>query len=77
MDIQEKVIEIICDVLGQEPENVKLDSDIRNDLDGDSIDFADVVMSLEEELDIEIPEEDLKDVKLVGDLVDYLKGKTA
>lgn len=72
MNIEKKVIEIVCEVLGQEVEDVNLSSDLREDLDGDSIDFADVVMGLEEEFDIEVAEEAAMKIKTVGDIVEHL-----
>ena len=53
----EKVREILCDQLDLEEDNVTMDSDIIEDFEADSLDVVDLVMSLEDEFSIEIPDE--------------------
>ena len=65
----EKVRAIICDQLDLEEEKVTMDSPIIDDLGADSLDVVDLVMSFEEEFDIEIPDEMIEDIKTVGDVV--------
>ena len=65
----EKVREIICDQLDLEEDKVTMDSAIIDDLGADSLDVVDLVMSFEEEFDIEIPDEMIEDIKTVGDVV--------
>ena len=69
----EKVREIICDQLEIDPDEVTLDTDLVKDLGADSLDLVDVVMSLEDEFDKEIPDEDVENIKTVGDIVSYIE----
>lgn len=71
----EKVKEILCEQLDVEEDKVTLESSIIDDLGADSLDVVDLVMSLEEEFDIEIPDEDVENMKTVGDMVKYIEGK--
>ncbi|MBQ2301764.1 MAG: acyl carrier protein [Oscillospiraceae bacterium] len=69
----EKVREILCDQLEIDPDEVTLDTDLVKDLGADSLDLVDVVMSLEDEFDKEIPDEDVENIKTVGDIVSYIE----
>ena len=69
----EKVREILCDQLEIDPDEVTLDTDLVTDLGADSLDLVDVVMSLEDEFDKEIPDEDVENIKTVGDIVSYIE----
>ena len=69
----EKVREILCDQLDLEPEDITLDTNIIEDLGADSLDLVDFVMSLEDEFDKEIPDEDIEKIKTVGDIVSYIE----
>ena len=69
----EKVREILCDQLDLEPEDSTLDTNIIEDLGADSLDLVDFVMSLEDEFDKEIPDEDVESIKTVGDIVSYIE----
>ncbi len=69
----EKVREILIDQLDVEEDAVTLDANIQNDLGADSLDIVDLVMSLEEEFDCEIPDEEIENIKTVGDIVKYIE----
>lgn len=69
----EKVKEIIVEQLGVEEEDVTLESSFIDDLGADSLDIVELIMALEEEFDLEIPDEDAEKITLVGDVVDYIK----
>ena len=69
----EKVREILCDQLDIAEEEVTLDSNIVEDFGADSLDIVDFVMSLEEEFDREIPDDDIEGIKTVGDVVSYIE----
>ena len=69
----EKVRQILCDQLDLEEDQVTLDSNIADDLNADSLDLVDLVMSLEEEFDIEFEDEDVETIKTVGDLVKHIE----
>ena len=72
----EKVREILCDQLDLEEDSVTMDSDIIEDFEADSLDVVDLVMSLEDEFSIEIPDEQIENVKTVGDIVHYIEDNT-
>lgn len=69
----EKVKEIIVEQLGVEEDDVTLESSFIDDLGADSLDIVELIMALEEEFDIEIPDEDAEKITIVGDVVDYIK----
>lgn len=71
----EKVKEILCEQLDVEEDKVTAEASIVDDLGADSLDVVDLVMSLEEEFDIEIPDEDVENMKTVGDMVKYIEIK--
>lgn len=71
----EKVKEMLCEQLDVEEDKVTLEASIVDDLGADSLDVVDMIMSLEEEFDIEIPDEDVEGIKTVGDMVKYIEGK--
>lgn len=69
----EKVKEILCDQLDINPEEVTLDSNLVDDFGADSLDLVDFVMTLEDEFDKEIPDEEIDNIKTVGDVVSYIE----
>ncbi len=69
----DKVRDIIVDQLDVDEDKVKMEASITDDLGADSLDVVDLVMSLEEEFDIEIPDEQVENVKTVGDIVKYIE----
>ena len=69
----EKVREILCDQLDLDPDDITLDTNIIEDLGADSLDLVDFVMSLESEFDKEIPDEDVENIKTIGDIVSYIE----
>ena len=70
----EKVRELLVDQLDVEEDVVTMEANIQSDLGADSLDIVDLVMSLEEEFDCEIPDEEIENIKTVGDLVKYIDG---
>ena len=71
----EKMREIIAEQLNCDGETIGLDTSFKDDLGADSLDLFELVMALEEEYGLEIPAEELSDVKTVGDIIEYLKNK--
>lgn len=69
----ERIQEIIADKLSIDVEEVTLDSSFVDDLNADSLDIVELIMALEDELDLEIPDEDVEKFVTVGDVVNYLK----
>jgi len=73
--IFEKVRDILVDQLDVDEEAVTMESSITDDLGADSLDVVDMVMSFEEEFDIEIPDEEIESMKTVGDIVKFIESK--
>ena len=71
--IFDKVKEILVDQLDVEEEKVTMEASIVDDLGADSLDLVDLVMSLEEEFDVENPDEQVENIKTVGDIVKYIE----
>ncbi|MEC8958052.1 MAG: acyl carrier protein [Nitrospinota bacterium] len=76
MSVEEKVKEIIVDQLGVDEKQVNSGASFIDDLGADSLDTVELVMALEEEFDIEIPDEDAEKIATVQNAVDYIKGQT-
>ena len=72
-EVLEKVIGIIIEQLGVAETAVTMEASFIDDLGADSLDIVELVMALEEEFDIEIPDADAEKVVTVGDVVDYIK----
>ena len=68
----DKLKEIIADKLGVNEDEITMESTFIDDLGADSLDIVELMMSLEEELEIEIPDEDAEKFKTVGDVVEYI-----
>ncbi len=69
----DKVKEIIMEQLDVEEDKVTPSANIQDDLGADSLDVVDLIMSLEEEFDLEIPDEAAEGIKTVGDVVKYIE----
>ena len=69
---QERLIEIIAKQLGVDEGNVTPDASFMEDLGSDSLDIVELVMALEEEFDIEIPDSDAEKIQTVQDALNYL-----
>ena len=76
MSVEEKVKEIIVDQLGVDEKQVNSEASFIDDLGADSLDTVELVMALEEEFDVEIPDEDAEKIATVQNAVDYIKGQT-
>ncbi len=72
-EVFEKVKNIIVEQLGVVDTSVTLDASFIDDLGADSLDIVELIMALEEEFDIEIPDSDAEKVVTVEDVVDYIK----
>ena len=69
----EKLQEIIADVLNVDPNEVTMETTFADDLGADSLDVFQIVMGIEEEFNLEIPDGEAEKVVTVGDVVDYIK----
>lgn len=68
-----KVKDIIVEELGIDPERVKMEASFIDDLGADSLDIVQLVMAIEEEFNIDIPDEDVEKLRTVQDVQSYLK----
>ncbi len=69
----EKLAEIIAEQLSVDPEEITMDTSFADDLGADSLDLVEVVVALEDELDITIEDEELHNIKTVGDAYELIK----
>ncbi|WP_414549470.1 acyl carrier protein [Anabaena sp. CCY 0017] len=76
-DIFEKVKKIVVDQLSVETDKITPQANFANDLGADSLDTVELVMALEEEFDIEIPDEAAEKITTVQEAVDYINDKVA
>ena len=76
MSVEEKVKEIITDQLGVDDKQVTATASFIDDLGADSLDTVELVMALEEEFDIEIPDDEAEKIAKVQDAIDYIKNRT-
>lgn len=71
--IFKKVKNIISEQLGIDADEIKMESSFIDDLGADSLDVVELIMALETEFDLEIPDEEAEKISTVGDVVDYIK----
>jgi len=71
--VEQRVKEIICEQLGVSEDQVTPQASFIEDLGADSLDIVELVMALEEEYDMEIPDEDAEKVRTVSDVVEYIE----
>lgn len=69
----EKVRDILCEQLDLEQDEVTMTSNIVENLGADSLDMVDLVMSIEDEFELEVADEDVEGIKTVGDIVRYIE----
>ena len=70
--IFDKIKDIIIDQLQVEESDVAMDTNLMKDLSADSLDAVEIIMAIEDEFGIEIPDEDAENIQTVGDLVKYV-----
>jgi acyl carrier protein len=75
MDLEQRVSEIIVEQLGVSREDIRAESSFIDDLGADSLEIVELVMAMEEEFGVEIPEEDSEKLQTYGDAVAYLREK--
>ena len=69
----EKIRDIIVEQLGVEEDDITLDTNLTRDLEADSLDAVEIIMAIEDEFDIEIPDEQAEQFQLVSNLVKYVE----
>ncbi|GMU03600.1 acyl carrier protein [Corallococcus caeni] len=72
-DVEAKIKSIIADQLGVGEDEIKPESSFIEDLGADSLDIVELVMAMEEEFEVEIPDDEAENIKTVGDAVNYVK----
>lgn len=72
-EIFDKLKELVVDQLGVEEDEVTMGATMQDDLGADSLDLVDLVMSVEEEFGVKVADEDLENIKTVGDIVNYIE----
>ena len=72
-EIFDKLKELVVDQLGVEEDEVTMEATMQHDLGADSLDLVDLVMSVEEEFGVKVADEDLENIKTVGDIVNYIE----
>ncbi len=72
----EKIREIFSEYFEIDPEEITMDMSIPDDLDGDSLDMVDLTITIEDEFDIVIPDEDAEDMRTIADVVNYIERRT-
>ncbi len=73
MGTVEQVIEVVADRLGKPVDEVKPESNFVEDLDADSLDLVELIMALEDEYDVTIPDEDAQNIRTIADAVAYIE----
>ncbi|MCD7953357.1 MAG: acyl carrier protein [Synergistaceae bacterium] len=76
-EVQSKLKEIVMDRLNAEEYQIKPEASFVEDLGADSLDIVELIMGIEEEFDIEIPDEDAEKLTTVGEAMEYVKTKLA
>jgi acyl carrier protein len=75
--VEERVIEIVCENLGVNKEQVTRQTSFQEDIGADSLDIVELVMELEEEFEITIPDDQAEKIKTVGEAIDYIEREQA
>jgi acyl carrier protein len=71
--VEERVVDIVSEQLGVDKDKITLETSFVNDLGADSLDTVELVMELEEEFDISIPDESAEKIQKVGEAVDFIE----
>jgi acyl carrier protein len=77
MGFEDRVTEIIVEQLGVSKEEVVPEASFIDDLGADSLDIVELVMAMEEEFDIEIPDEDAEKIQTIADAISYIRERAA
>ena len=77
MDTFEKIRALLAEQLDVDPAKITMDSDIMSDFEADSLDIVDMVMTLEDEFGIEVPDDAIESLRTVGDVVNFVDSHSA
>ncbi len=75
LEIEEKVTQIVSEQLSVDKSEIARETSFVNDLNADSLDTVELVMELEDEFDLTIPDEDAEKLKTVGEAIDYIQAQ--
>ena len=75
MELEQRISEIVVEQLGVSRDDIDAESSFTDDLGADSLDLVELVMAMEEEFGVEIPEDDSEKLQTFGDVVAYLREK--
>lgn len=69
----DKIKEMLAEQLDADPDEMSMDTKIAEDLEADSLDVVELLMSIEDEFEVEIPDEEIENLKTIGDVVEYIQ----
>ncbi len=69
----DKIKNILAEQLDVEADTLTMETDIGKDLNADSLDVVEILMSIEDEFEVEIPDEEIENIKTIGDVVEYIE----
>ena len=69
--------DLAAEILGIDPDQIQMDKSFQRDLAADSLDLVELIAAIEDKYDVELPDEELENMKVIGDLWTYLEQKTA
>ena len=75
-NVEERVLNIVCEQLGTSRDKITRETSFINDLGADSLDTVELVMEFEDEFEINIPDEDAEKIQTVGAAIDYIQSKS-
>ncbi len=74
--IFDKIKELLADQLDADIDEMTMNTDIAKDLGADSLDVVELLMSIEDEFSVEIPDEEIENIKTIGELVEYIEANS-
>lgn len=74
--VLEKVKAILAEQFDVEEDKITADTDLQEDLGADSLDVVDLLMSIEDEFEVKVPDEEIENIKTVGSLVSYIEANS-
>lgn len=72
----EKIKSILAEQLGADEADMTMDTNIAKDLGADSLDVVELLMSIEDEFEVEIPDEEIENIRTIGELTEYIQNNT-
>jgi acyl carrier protein len=75
MDLSERILAIVGEQLGVEKETLVAEANLLDDLGADSLDVVELVMAIEEEFGIEVPDSDAENIRTLGDIMTYIEAR--